>query len=824
MKTLSDVLCERDAFQTHGQRTFYLTALRKRGIDVDAFTMDDVFADSPALDKICSELMEASVHEDEKVWFDKATKALETYPLTERILRAVARSSNNPETMVACGMAVRQLCRHYQQRAEKKSWSERPYGLSLVAGLDEIMEGYANLNAPSFALGWASDTSLTGTVAFPIALARLLMCTAVCFAPWGQEIFEWAQDITSDVTEPLSLHIPLVLSELARTFAHDGDTTKREALVARYKELCTVDNEDERSIIVSFFDQRIDGFANLVGVKTFHAQDSPLFYAITRFDPRSWEGADTFYLDALREIGIPLENLSISDQPSPVERELCDAISRATTDAEFTNAIVRALDVAPTSVVVLEYLARVVGSVETGIACGLAVQQIVLKAEASQQLIVSSGLRYVLHGLVLLGEFGRLRILLADVAKRMPSMISTCYRYVLREVTLSSDPEAAVFLTSMANVTPLLLALDPAFSTELVLSKLVHLMINDAKAVEEVDRLLAECLAIPGIQGLATVHFYCDRVQGFEGFFKNAHRSQSTAARGNPMKDLHRLMDRQKFDTIEDVEAFMKSMTGKPIPEIPLEELTDDELVEDLAEEAMNYPPHQQKEVLLRLAADHPTSMAPWLRLVSIAVTGAEMLNAVERGLAAGSRFAEPEYVAENTGHYWGITATRPYMLLLQKKSQALYYLGRLQESIDVCEQILRLNPSDNMGTRVSFTTILLQRGLPEHLKRTNEIFQIYADDTLSVLQWNRLLYLFATKASSETCAQAFKNAMKANRHIPGLLLGKRPAHDPYNNDYILGGVVEAADYADMAQKAWASYPSALRDIRRLMQTITPEA
>jgi hypothetical protein len=42
----------------------------------------------------------------------------------------------------------------------------------------------------------------------------------------------------------------------------------------------------------------------------------------------------------------------------------------------------------------------------------------------------------------------------------------------------------------------------------------------------------------------------------------------------DPMRDLHRLLDAQNFESLEDLQKFMQSMTGKPIPEFDAAELT----------------------------------------------------------------------------------------------------------------------------------------------------------------------------------------------------------------------------------------------------------
>lgn len=122
----------------------------------------------------------------------------------------------------------------------------------------------------------------------------------------------------------------------------------------------------------------------------------------------------------------------------------------------------------------------------------------------------------------------------------------------------------------------------------------------------------------------------------------------------NPMKDFHRLMARQQFNTIEEAQQWTQSMVGKRIPEIPLMELTPDEIAQDLCEEALQLPQKQQRSALMGIAADYPDSMWPWIDLCSLSNNGIEQLKFSEEGLKRRAKFETEEFLNENKGHFWG--------------------------------------------------------------------------------------------------------------------------------------------------------------------------
>ena len=56
--------------------------------------------------------------------------------------------------------------------------------------------------------------------------------------------------------------------------------------------------------------------------------------------------------------------------------------------------------------------------------------------------------------------------------------------------------------------------------------------------------------------------------------------------------------------------------------------------------------------------------------------------------------------IDENIGSFWAIVETRPYMRLRFAYLQLLIDMGKLRLAVKVCEELLELSESDNMGVR----------------------------------------------------------------------------------------------------------------------------
>jgi len=275
--------------------------------------------------------------------------------------------------------------------------------------------------------------------------------------------------------------------------------------------------------------------------------------------------------------------------------------------------------------------------------------------------------------------------------------------------------------------------------------------------------------------------------------------------------DNEKLLDyiqNQKFGSIEEINDFIKSnVIGKKIDEIiptKKENLSDreksDELIYKaynsneadgirLANEALKIDPSNVR--VLNFLAEHSKKVEDAFQIYKKAVDfGKEQLGA--------------NYFIENTGHFWLMIDSRPFMTAKLGYADCLGAMGRINESIKEYQEMLVLNPGDNQGIRYILGSKLLQsKRYTEYLA----LHQQFDDENSAGWLYNYALCLFITGGASPKANKALQNAYKCNKHVLKIFTGKEKAKDAMPGYYSPGDVNEATDYLMGNFNLWNSYP-----------------
>src|SRR5207244_9694267 len=149
-----------------------------------------------------------------------------------------------------------------------------------------------------------------------------------------------------------------------------------------------------------------------------------------------------------------------------------------------------------------------------------------------------------------------------------------------------------------------------------------------------------------------------------------------------------------------------------------------------------------------------------------------------EKGVAAGERALGPEVFAKETGHFWGIVATRPYMRARFGLARCLEALNRRDEAIEHYRELIRLNPGDNQGVRYSFLAALLLAGRNDDAAT---LLDQFGDEPTALWRYGRALTVFRREGDSRSARQRLREALRTNRHVPPYLTGDRewPGPEP---------------------------------------------
>jgi tetratricopeptide (TPR) repeat protein len=194
------------------------------------------------------------------------------------------------------------------------------------------------------------------------------------------------------------------------------------------------------------------------------------------------------------------------------------------------------------------------------------------------------------------------------------------------------------------------------------------------------------------------------------------------------------------------------------------------------------------------------------------AVSLDEAEELLRRGMKAGERALGPEAFKQDEGHFWGILETRPYMRARHGLATILGLKEEREEAIHHLQELIRLNPQDNQGTRGMLAEFLFRDERDEELA---ELMKQYEGDADLDMAYTRALWLFRKVGDCDEANRALKEALERNSYVPSYLLGKRKIPKDFPQFAEFGGPEHAAEYAQESLSDWRSTPGALFWLRR---------
>lgn len=191
------------------------------------------------------------------------------------------------------------------------------------------------------------------------------------------------------------------------------------------------------------------------------------------------------------------------------------------------------------------------------------------------------------------------------------------------------------------------------------------------------------------------------------------------------------------------------------------------------------------------------------------------------RAVAAGERELGADLFRQRAGSFWAIHETRPYMEARCLLAEGLGAAGRRKEAREHCEELLRLNPTDNQGVRYFLAETLLELGRDD---RVEELLAAYEEDRLAAFSYVRTLLAYRRQGDSTETLRLLRDALRANRFVPAYLLGKRPLPAEPPALFSPGREDEAVEYACRGAFTWEATPGALEWLERRTSKRAPKA
>jgi len=212
--------------------------------------------------------------------------------------------------------------------------------------------------------------------------------------------------------------------------------------------------------------------------------------------------------------------------------------------------------------------------------------------------------------------------------------------------------------------------------------------------------------------------------------------------------------------------------------ELAYEAMEADDLFEALrlVAEAQKLDPDctDAQRLMVSLAPMEPESSIKLMRIV---------VDKAERNLGEA-------FFAENTGHFWGVFSTRPYMRAIEALGDLLTNADRLEDAIAVYERMLELNPNDNQGVRNRLLGLYLAT---KQTQAAHGLLSRYADEEKisAVFAWGRVIERWLSDQPAEA-RSALLRARNVNRFVEGYLAGARKPPQQLPSTHSIGGDSEA--------------------------------
>lgn len=271
------------------------------------------------------------------------------------------------------------------------------------------------------------------------------------------------------------------------------------------------------------------------------------------------------------------------------------------------------------------------------------------------------------------------------------------------------------------------------------------------------------------------------------------------------MTDLQRLLQAQNFKSEEELNQFLKSLSGQQIPSFPKEALNAQEQAQDLVHAAYELPPTKAKANIKKALKLDPDCIEAYEFLGLMENDAALSITFFEKGIEIGRRIFGGEYLEEHKGMFWGFHETRPFMRCMYNYADCLYAMGKIEACVAILEEMIELNPNDNQGVRDRLMLYLVQ--LNESQKFLKYL-KMYEEDIRTFQVFTRALFAFSTQGETEESNQLLTEAINTNKFVAKRLLSNKAVKN-IPDYYGWGDANEADCYVSLAQSVWAQIKGA---------------
>ncbi|MEH7108064.1 SEC-C metal-binding domain-containing protein [Bacillus sp. JJ1764] len=168
-------------------------------------------------------------------------------------------------------------------------------------------------------------------------------------------------------------------------------------------------------------------------------------------------------------------------------------------------------------------------------------------------------------------------------------------------------------------------------------------------------------------------------------------------------------------------------------------------------------------------------------------------------GMHIGQQALGKEFFEENKGSFWGLVETRPFMRAKFHYADSLYMLGMLDQAIGEFEELLELNPMDNLGVR---DTLFVAYVSNKVLKKAHHLLEQY-EGSMNCESYDKLLLELLENGFTVKAKSLLKEAKKENQYVIPYLSGKKKLPKQMPDYHGFGDENQAIIYFDSTFHLW---------------------
>lgn len=153
----------------------------------------------------------------------------------------------------------------------------------------------------------------------------------------------------------------------------------------------------------------------------------------------------------------------------------------------------------------------------------------------------------------------------------------------------------------------------------------------------------------------------------------------------------------------------------------------------------------------------------------------------------------------DDIGHFWGIAKTRPFMRACYGLADSLKLAGRTNEAIAQYQEMLQLNPEDNLGVRYEVIPLMITHNRDTDARA---LLERYPEESALWCYMKSLIEYRTHGPNSKKSQQAMRAAFAANEHV---VMALQSSDAPYSlNAYSRGSAEEAMVCIEELSEAWS--------------------